>query len=66
MARHTGGVLMGKDAKECFDTAASLLQQTTGCEPSVASEIVQMIALGTIRWQSENAGAADLGDEFTR
>lgn len=43
-----------RDAKECFTVAASLLQQTTGCQPSVAAEIVEMIALGTIRWQNEN------------
>jgi hypothetical protein len=40
---------MNKDARECLDTAASMLAQATGCEPSVAAQIVQMIALGTIR-----------------
>lgn len=45
---------MNEDAKECFDTASSLLQQATGCQPSVAAQIVEMIALGTIRWNAEN------------
>jgi hypothetical protein len=41
---------MNDDAKQCFDTAADMLQQATGCQPSVAAGIVHMIALGTIRW----------------
>lgn len=41
---------MNRDARECFDTAAAMLQNATGCQPSVASQIVEAIALGTIRW----------------
>lgn len=40
---------MDKSAKECLDTAANQLQQATGCQPSVAAEIVELISLGTIR-----------------
>jgi hypothetical protein len=30
-----------------------MLQQATGCQPSVAADIVNLIALGTIRWAAE-------------
>jgi hypothetical protein len=54
---------VNRDAKECFETAASLLQQATGCQPSVAADIVNLIALGTIRWNSDSAPAGDLHDQ---
>ena len=44
---------MNPDTQECFDTAASMLAAATGCQPSAAQQIVEMIALGTIRWNSE-------------
>lgn len=44
---------MNADAKGCLDTAANMLQQATGCQPSVAAQIVEMIALGAIRWGTE-------------
>jgi hypothetical protein len=44
------GATVDASAKECFATAAALLQQATGCQPSVAAMIVNQIALGTIRW----------------
>lgn len=48
---------MDPDAKECFKTASNLLQQVTGCQPSVAALIVEQIALGTIRWEPDKPGA---------
>lgn len=56
---------MNDDAKHCFDTAAAMLQQAinTGlCPASVAQDIVLSIALGAIRWNSEDAGDAENGD----
>lgn len=45
---------MDKDAKDCFRVAAEMLAAATGCQPSVAAQIVEMIALGTIRWGAED------------
>ena len=58
---------MNKDAKECFDTAAAMLQQAINsaggrvdpydphyCQPSVAHDIVMQIALGAIRWNGQS------------
>ena len=41
---------MDRDARECFDAAASMLVQATGCQASVAHQIVELIAIGTLRW----------------
>jgi hypothetical protein len=46
---------MNREARECFDTAANMLAQATGCQRSMAAQIVEMIALGTIRWQASDA-----------
>jgi hypothetical protein len=48
---------MDADAKECFDTAAAMLANATGCQPSVAADIVRLIALGTIRWARQDIGS---------
>jgi hypothetical protein len=54
---------MNPDAKECFDTAANLLQQVTGCQPSVAAAIVESIALGAIRWEISTYEAQKLHNQ---
>lgn len=43
------------DHEGCFNTAANMLAEATGCQLSVAAQIVEMIALGTIRWGDERA-----------
>ena len=51
---------MNRDARECLDTAASLLAEVINqghCTPSEAAIIVQSIALGTIRWNAETPDA---------
>jgi hypothetical protein len=46
---------MDTSSKEYFATAAAMLQNATGCQPSVAAQIVNLIALGTIRWAAESS-----------
>lgn len=46
-----------QDSRQCFDVACSLLVTATGCQPSVAASIVHMIAMGTIRLQTESSAA---------
>ncbi len=44
---------MNRDARESFDSAAAMLVNMTGCQRSVAAQFVELVALGTIRWNKE-------------
>lgn len=44
---------MNPDARQSFNTAAEMLKRITGCELSTAAQIIELIALGTIRWNNE-------------
>jgi hypothetical protein len=51
--RRDAGDHVNRDARECLRTAAEILTAATGCQPSLAAQIVELIALGTIRWNAE-------------
>jgi hypothetical protein len=43
---------MNLDAQHALNTAAQLLHENTDCSLTQAQEIVELIALGAIRWGS--------------